>query len=118
MAERDAADIDLRRVRRGAIAIAGGILFAALVSWLVLRALGPATNSSALALAPFSPAPRLQPAPQPDRAAYFAEKARKTGSYGWIDRDAGIAHIPLDEAIRLLAARGGATAPAAPRSAK
>jgi hypothetical protein len=110
MAEREIADIDARAVRRGAIAIAGGILFAGLAAWLLLRALGPALNTSPLArpASTFSPAPRLQPAPQPERSAYFAEKARKTGSYGWADREAGIARIPLEEAMRLLAARAPA----------
>ena len=110
MADRHIADIDVRAVRRGAIAIAGGILFAGLAAWLLLRALGPALNTSPLARpdATFSPSPRLQPAPQPERSAYFAEKARTTGSYGWADREAGIARIPLEEAMRLLAARAPA----------
>jgi hypothetical protein len=110
MAEREIADIDARSVRRGAIAIAGGILFAGLAAWLLLRALGPALNTSPLArpASTFSPAPRLQPAPQPERSAYFAEKARKTGSYGWADREAGIARIPLEDAMRLMAARAPA----------
>jgi len=114
MAEREIADIDVRAVRRGAIAIAGGIVFSGLAAWFLLRALGPAANTPpspplAHPESTFSPAPRLQPAPQEERAAYFAEKARRTGSYGWADREAGIARIPLDEAMRLLAARGGAS---------
>jgi len=110
MAEREIADVDVRAVRRGALAIAGGILFAGLAAWFLLHTLGPAANmpprSAPLAHpeSTFSPAPRLQPAPQQERAAYFAEKARQTGSYGWADREAGIARIPLDEAMRLLAA--------------
>jgi hypothetical protein len=108
MADRDIADIDLRAVRRGALAIASGIVFAGLASWFLLRELGPAANTPPLARqeASFSPGPRLQPAPQPERAAYFAEKARQTSTYGWVDREAGIARIPLEEAMRLLAARG------------
>jgi hypothetical protein len=94
-------------VRRGGIAIAAGILFAGLAAWFLLREFGPAANTPPRAQpeSTFSPPPRLQPAPQPERAAYFAEKARQTGSYGWVDREAGIARIPLDEAMRLLATR-------------
>jgi hypothetical protein len=114
MAEREITDIDLRAVRRGALAIAGGIAFAGLAAWFLLRQLGPADNASPLAqpASTFSPAPRLQPAPQLERDAYFAEKARKLGSFGWADREAGVARIPLEEAMRLLAARKPAPEPA------
>ena len=98
-------DIDVRGVRIGAIAIACGILFALAASFFLLRARGPAANTPAGAFR--APAPLLQTAPQVERAAYFAEKARLTGSYGWVDRQAGIARIPVDEAMRLLAARAG-----------
>lgn len=113
----DATEINLRAVRRGAIAIAGGIVFAGLASWFLLRALGPAVNAPAF-ISATPAAPRLQAAPQPERASYFAEKARKIGSYGWVDRQAGVARIPLDEAMRLLAARatGPQPVPAAPGS--
>jgi hypothetical protein len=40
-----------------------------------------------------APAPRLQTAPQPERAAYFAEKQQRLDSAGWVDRGAGIARI-------------------------
>ena len=98
-------DIDVRGVRIGAIAIACGILFALAVSYFLLRARGPAANVPAQAFR--APAPLLQTAPQVERANYFAEKARLTGSYGWVDRKAGIARIPVDAAMRLLAARAG-----------
>jgi hypothetical protein len=114
MTERDIANIDVRGVRRGALAIAGGIVFAGLAAWFLLRQLGPAENTPGLARpeSGFSPAPRLQPAPQLERGAYFAEKARKLGSFGWADREAGMARIPLEDAMRLLAARKPAQEPA------
>lgn len=61
----------------------------------------------------FEPAaPRLEAATQESRSAYFAEKEARLNSYGWVDRQAGIAHIPIDTAMDMLAAR--AAAPAAP----
>ena len=104
-------DLDLRGLRRGAYVIVGGIACALAAGALMLHEWGPAANTPPH---PFQgAAPLLQPAPQPDRVDYFAEKRRLTGSYGWVDRQAGIARIPLDEAMRLLAARGGAAVPAA-----
>jgi hypothetical protein len=103
MPERDDDGIHVRAIRRGALAIVGGIVFAVGGSWWLLRHLGPAVNTALPAAT--IPAPRLQPAPQIDRAAYFAEKERRLGSVGWVDRGAGIAHIPLEDAMRLAAAR-------------
>lgn len=104
-------DLDVRAVRVGALIIAGGILFALVASFFLLRARGPAANTPSL---PFrAPAPLLQTAPQIERANYFAEKARLTGSYGWVDRQAGIARIPVDQAMRLMAARAAQNKPAA-----
>ena len=98
-------DLELRGLRRGAYIIVGGIVCTLAVAALVLRERGPAANTPPH---PFrGETPLLQGAPQPDRAAYLDEKRRLLGSYGWVDREAGIARIPLEEAMRLLAARGG-----------
>jgi hypothetical protein len=102
-------DLDLRGVRIGALAILGGIAFAIAAAWLLLHFLEPAANAPRRAIdAPSGPAaPRLQSAPQPDRAAYYADKERLLSSYGWVDREAGVARIPLQEAMRLVAEQGG-----------
>jgi len=97
-------DLDLRGLRRGAYIIVGGIVCALGAAALMLREQAPAANTPPHAFP--GKAPLLQPAPQPDRAAYLEEKRRVTGTYGWVDREAGIARIPLDEAMRLMAAKG------------
>ena len=54
------------------------------------------------------PEPRLQRAPARDLDAFLREqKARLTG-YAWIDREKGIARMPIEEAMRRLAVRGNA----------
>ena len=107
MAERP--NLDVRGVRNGALIIVAGIVFAVLAAWWLLRALGPAANTPGQTLAGRGgpAAPRLQPAPQVDSAAYFDEKARLLDSYGWVDREAGVARIPVAEAMRLMAEREG-----------
>jgi hypothetical protein len=67
------------------------------------------------------PGPQLQAAPLQDLEQLRAEEEKELTSYGWVDRKAGIAHIPIDEAIKIVAARGlppaAATAtPSAPPS--
>lgn len=55
---------------------------------------------------PTPPEPRLQIDPTSDlRQLRIAEDA-KLRSYGWIDRQNGIVRIPIDEAMKLIIARG------------
>jgi hypothetical protein len=93
----------MRAMGIGGLAILAGILFALGGAWWLLHAMGPAANTAQPPAA--IPAPRLEPAPQPERAAYFLEKQQRLDSAGWVDRGAGIAHIPLEDAMRLAAAR-------------
>jgi hypothetical protein len=52
------------------------------------------------------PEPRLQTDPRQDLADLRAKETETLGSYGWVDRNAGIVRIPIDEAIRLTLQRG------------
>jgi hypothetical protein len=52
------------------------------------------------------PEPRLQTNPRQDLADLRAKEAETLASYGWVDRNAGIVRIPIDEAIRLTLERG------------
>ncbi len=53
-----------------------------------------------------APPPRLQVFPKVDLAQYEAAEEAKLASYGWVDRAAGIAHVPITRAMELLAERG------------
>ncbi|MBV9359621.1 MAG: hypothetical protein JO023_29275 [Chloroflexi bacterium] len=55
---------------------------------------------------PTPPAPRLQPEPGTDRAAYQAQEQAQLQSYRWVDRDAGVVSIPIDRAMDLTLQRG------------
>ena len=52
------------------------------------------------------PEPRLQEMPFKDIAALRAEEGGVLDSYGWVDQKAGIARIPVGEAMKLVAAQG------------
>ena len=43
------------------------------------------------------------------RLAFEQKESEALNSYGWVDRSAGIAHIPIAEAMALLAAQGTAS---------
>jgi len=58
------------------------------------------------------PNPRLQENPAVDLARLRAEERRRSSAYGWVDRKAGIAHIPLERAMDILAKTGLPKVPA------
>ena len=49
------------------------------------------------------PQPRLQRDPAWDFAAFRAEQLKRLDTYRWIDKKAGIAQIPIERAMELLA---------------
>ena len=54
------------------------------------------------------PAPRLEVVGGSDLARVRAAGARRLTGYGWTDRSAGLARIPLDRALAITAQRGWA----------
>jgi len=52
------------------------------------------------------PEPRLQTAPREDLSELRASEDVLLSSYGWVDRNAGIVRIPINEAMRLTLERG------------
>ncbi len=57
-------------------------------------------------LDPIPPGPRLQPSPPRDMDELRARDREALTTYGWIDRAGGVARIPVDRAIDILAERG------------
>ena len=57
------------------------------------------------------PAPRLQSTPRKDLEQLRAEEDAVLGSYGWVDQQAGVARIPIERAMALLAERAARKAP-------
>lgn len=52
------------------------------------------------------PAPRLQPDPPADLSKFRQREDQILNSYGWVDQNAGIVHIPIEQAIDVLAKSG------------
>jgi hypothetical protein len=67
-------------------------------------------------LDPIPPGPRLQAVPPRDMDELRAQDKEAMTSYGWVDRAGGVARIPVDRAIAILAEKGlpRIVAPAAP----
>ena len=69
---------------------------------------------------PQFPAPTLQSSPRAEMAAFLRAELARLNSVGWVDRDRGIVHIPIADAMRKVAAEGipGWPAPTAPKEAQ
>jgi hypothetical protein len=52
------------------------------------------------------PAPRLQQHPDRDLTEFRATEERRLHGYGWVSKEAGVVHIPIEDAIRLTVQRG------------
>jgi hypothetical protein len=52
------------------------------------------------------PEPRLQRDPRQDLAAMRTQENRVLGGYGWVDSERGIARVPVDSALAIVARAG------------
>lgn len=101
----EGSDVSPLRVVLGALSIWGTLFLVALAVTVLLRGwdVSPQAGPNQ-PLKTLPPKPVLLSAPQPDRAAYDAEKARLLTGYAWLDRRQGLARIPIDAAMTLMAA--------------
>jgi len=67
---------------------------------------GPLPSPRMYTSPPNVPRPQLQPDPVADYNVYRLSAKEILDSYGWVDRNAGIARIPIDKAMDLVVERG------------
>ena len=97
------SDADPRLIAALALGIA---VFLAMTPFVLGAAYPWATWRGSLGHLPQPPAPRLEIKPRESLDALHAHENAALGNYGWVDRDRGIARIPIDRAAALLAERG------------
>lgn len=100
------------RVAIAGAAIAGTVIGVAAVVLLWLHERGLPAGGARLPQ-PYTltiPGPVLENAPQPALQAYREEKSRRLHGRGWVDAAHGIVHIPIEDAMALLAARAASAA--------
>ncbi|WP_395456795.1 hypothetical protein ACHMW5_15830 [Azospirillum melinis] len=90
--------------------LAAGLIVTVVVSLLLI--FPEAAKDENHALATPMPEPRLQTDPVADLKRYKAQAMQRLTSYGWVDREHDVAHIPIDEAMRHVAEHGIADWPA------
>lgn len=66
----------------------------------------PAPPPPVAAQAPPTPQPRLLVNPEAELEQFLQEKLARLHGYGWVDRDSGIAHIPIEQAMQQIVEHG------------
>lgn len=98
------SDVTFRFLLCGVGVVLSTLLLCAFgVMWLYPTAVQDRRLTTAL---PVYPAPRLQFDPAADLQRFTAEELSHLNSVGWVDKSHGIVHIPIDEAMRRVAAQG------------
>ena len=103
---------------RGVMTFAGGLLAVAVVVYAIIFGLFRVFDArdgvkmpSEFPLAAAEgrrepPEPRLQTDPRQDLADLRAKEEELLGTYGWVDKNAGVVRIPIDAAMTLTLQRG------------
>lgn len=109
---RERADVAFRSML-GLFALILGVLLVllGLAYWLFPKELADRHFTTPF---PRYPSPVLQPNPQLDMDAFRAEEMHALNTAGWKDRAAGIAHIPIRQAMEQVAREGIAGWPTKP----
>jgi hypothetical protein len=107
-------EINIRAVSLFGFWLAVGMVGVILAMLALFRALEKKDRASNTVLPPnvaanlarTPPEPRLEPFPLALGQRLRAEEDAILKTYGWVDKQAGVARIPIDRAIEILAGRG------------
>jgi len=124
------SEIDVRRTIEVGLWLGGTTIGALVVGYFIYLGLSKWATSQDPAASPLTeaartvtpPAPNLQIAPEKELAAMRAVEQERLTTWGWTDKAAGFAHMPIEAAIDRLAVpepppASPTTAPASPPAA-
>lgn len=97
------SDADPRLIASLALGIA---IFLIATPYLLLAIYPHSAHDQPVVEQRLPPEPRLQVAAKADLDQLRATENAQLESYGWVDRDQGIARIPIERAMKLLSERG------------
>jgi hypothetical protein len=111
-------DVNIRAILIGIGVMMGAIALVMVVAMLVFNVMEGRAEKKDAEISPvadtnaYPPAPRLQPSPPTnsteaqDLAALRAHEDTVLTTYGWVDKPNGVARIPIDSAIEIVAREG------------
>jgi hypothetical protein len=107
------SDVDIRGILvSGAVFIVAAVVIHVAI-WILFRYFDAREAQRVVPMYPLAaqesrvpPGPRLQTNPREDMRELRARDDEILTSYGWVDKNAGIARIPIEEAMKLVVERG------------
>jgi hypothetical protein len=108
-------DIKARTVTFAGLALSAGLMIAGLLlSWALFtlfKAQAPVSDPRprtfvTLDTTTLPPVPRLQPDPHVVLVPFIRSQDSILASYGWVSKDSGIVHIPIERAMELVVQKG------------
>ncbi len=102
-----------------AVVLAVCCISVVIISYFLIRAWSPpdqpqsASPDLQLQRPTAMPAPRLQSEPGVDMKQFSTRQQVEMNGYGWVDKQKGIVHIPIERAIEITAKKGLPARPAA-----
>jgi hypothetical protein len=103
-AQHEPSDVGLSLTWTGTAAVLLGVVFlTAVVFWIFPRSVSDWRLHAPL---PKYPAPSLQTNPRADMERFYAEEMQWLNGTGWINKPDGVTHIPIQEAMRIIAQEG------------
>jgi hypothetical protein len=89
-----------------ALVLLGTLIFLVIAPFVLIGAFPRAVSDVSRALTVEPPQPRLQTDPPEDLAQFLVDEDKRLNTYYWIDKQKGIVHIPIKQAIQELAEEG------------
>jgi hypothetical protein len=102
-ADYERSDVSARAM---AIGLGGVVLTLALSMGLAMWLYPSSVVDHRVSTLPTYPAPRLQEDPARDMQHFYATEIARLDGTGWVDRAHGIAHIPINQAMKIIARQG------------
>ena len=122
----ETSDVNVRGIFGFAIGLLVTTLFFSFLVWVLFQyfqvreatRVAPEYPLAATQETRVPPEPRLQTTPREDLKALRSAEDELLNGYSWVDRNAGVVRIPIDQAMRLTLQRGLPSRTAAPQEPK
>jgi hypothetical protein len=109
----ETTDVDIRPILMFAAALMVTVVVVGALMWVLFRYLSgrearvpPEYPLAASQGTRLPPEPRLQTNPRGDLADLRGGEEQTLKSYGWVDKNAGVVRIPIDEAMKIVVQKG------------
>ena len=86
--------------------LVGTFIFLVIAPFVLIGAFPRAVSDVSRALTVEPPQPRLQTDPSEDLEKFLVDEDKRLNTYYWIDKEKGIVHIPIQQAMQEIAEEG------------